>query len=264
MTTDFTAMAPVHTLAGADRVIVERDHTYETPQGPLGFDLYRPPGAATPCPAVVFVTGLPDPGVAAMLGKPLKDWASYTGWARLVAASGIAGVTYLNRQPADVAALVRHLRDHAASLGIDPARIGVWACSGHVPNALALLARDRFACAALLYGYTLDLDGATAVAEAATQFYFAAPPVSIDDLPRELPMLVVRAGRDVTPGLNATLDRFIAAAGARQLAVTVVDHADAPHSFDLVDDSPRTHEVIEQVLAFLARSLGVASRSTPV
>src|SRR5688572_30868418 len=27
---------------------------------------------------------------------------SYVGWARLVAASGIAGITYLNRTPADV------------------------------------------------------------------------------------------------------------------------------------------------------------------
>lgn len=216
MTTDFTAMALVHTLAGADRVIVERDHTYETSQGPLGFDLYRPPGAASPCPAVVLVTGLPDPGVAAMLGKPLKDWASYTGWARMIAASGIAAITYLNRQPADVAAVIRHLRDHAGSLGLDPARIGVWACSGHVPNALALLARERFACAALLYGYTLDLDGATAVAEAAAQFYFTAPPVAIEDLPRALPMLVVRAGRDETPGLDASLQRFVAAARERE------------------------------------------------
>jgi len=256
MTTDFTSMALVYTVDGVDRVTVERDHVYPTEHGPLGFDLYRPPQATSPCPAVVFVTGLPDPGVAAMLGKPLKDWASYTGWARLVAASGIAGIAYTNREPADVVALVRHLRSNAAALGIDPGRIGVWACSGNVPTALALVARERVACAALLYGYLLDLDGATAVADAAKQFYFAVPPVSLDELPRDLAMLIVRAGRDVTPGLNATLDRFVAAAAERQLAVTVIEHADGPHSFDLVDDSPRTREVIEEVLAFLGRALG--------
>jgi len=256
MTTDFTSIALVYTIDGVDRVTVERDHGYSTEQGPLGFDLYRPPQAASPCPAVVFVNGLPDPGVVAMLGKPLKDWASYTGWARMVAASGIAAITYTNREPADVAALVRHLRENAASLGIDPARIGVWACSGHVPTALALLPRSWFAAAALLYGYTLDLDGATAVADAAKQFYFAVPPVSIDELPRELPMLVVRAGRDVTPGLNETLQRFVAAAGDRHMAVTLIEHAEGPHAFDLVDDSPRTREVIEEVLAFLRRALG--------
>jgi dienelactone hydrolase len=254
MTTDFTSLPLVHTIAGAADVAVERDHVYTTEQGPLGFDLYRPPQATAPCPAVVFVSGLPDPGVKAMLGKALKDWASYTGWARLVAASGIAAIAYTNRTAADGTALVRHLRANAGALGLDPARIGLWACSGHVPTALALIAGERPACAALLYGYMLDLDGATTVAEAATRFYFAAPPVALDEL-RDVPMLVVRAGRDETPGLDATLQRFVAAAAQRQLPVTLIEHAEGPHSFDLVDDSPRTHEVIEEVLAFLRRAL---------
>jgi len=30
----------------------------------------------------------------------------------------------------------------------------------------------------------------------------------------------------------------------------------APHAFDLVDDTPTTHRVIEDILAFLGRSLG--------
>jgi dienelactone hydrolase len=255
MSNDFTSKPLVHTIAGADAVTVERDHTYSTEQGPLGFDLYRPPHATAPCPAVVFVSGLPDPGVVAMLGKPFKDWASYVGWARMTAASGVAAVLYTNRTAADGLALVRHLRANAASLGLDPERIGIWAASGHVPTALGLIARERFACAALLYGYLLDLDGATSVADASVQFHFAIPPVALDELPRELPMLVVRAGRDATPGLEPTLQRFLTAARARGMAVTLLDHPEAPHAFDLVDDSPRTHEVIDEVLAFLRRSL---------
>jgi len=193
--------------------------------------------------------------VVAMLGKPIKDWASYVGWARMVAASSIAAIAYTNRVAADGTALVRHVRANAGSLGLDPARIGIWACSGHVPTALGLIARERPACAALLYGYTLDLDGATGVAEAAAQFHFAMPPVSINELPREMPMLVVQAGRDALPGLAPALERFIAAVRKRELPVTVVEHAEGPHAFDLVDDSPRTHEVIEEVLAFLRRTL---------
>lgn len=255
MTTDFTSMPLVHTVPGAADVTVERGRTYTSDAAPLGFDIYRPPGAAGPSPAVVFVSGYPDPGVVAMLGKPLKDWASYVGWGRLVAASGIAGVTYTNREPGDVVALVRHLRAHAGELGLDPGRIGVWACSGNVPTALGLLAREPLACAALLYGYLLDLDGATSVADAARQIHFAVPDVTLDDLPRAAPMLVVRAGRDTTPGLDATLQRFVAAARARGLPVTLLDHPEAPHAFDLVDDSPATHDAIEQVLAFLRRTL---------
>jgi dienelactone hydrolase len=255
MTTDFTSKELVHTIAGAADVAVERDHVYTTEQGPLELDLYRPPGATAPCPAVVFVSGYPDPGMAAMVGKRLKDWASYMGWARMVAASGIIGIAYANRTPADVTALVHHLRDNAGALGIDPGRIGVWACSGNVPTALGLLARERIACAALLYGYMMDLDGATNLAQAAARFHCAAPPVGLDDLPRALPMLVVRAGRDEMPGLNENLERFVAAAAARGMAVTLVEHPEGPHAFDLVDDSPRTHEVIEEVLAFLRRML---------
>jgi len=255
MTLDFTSMELVHTVPGASHVTVERDHVYPTAQGPLGFRLYRPLHPTPSCPAVVFVSGLPDPGVVAMLGKPLHDWASYVGWARMIAASGLVAITYTNREPVDVVALVHHLRANAGALGIDPERIGVWACSGNVPMALGLIARERIACAALLYGYMLDLDGQTSVADAAAKMYFAAPPVGLDELPREMPMLVVRAGRDATAGLDETLQRFVVAARARGLPVTLVDHADAPHAFDLLDDSPRTHEVIEHVLAFLRRAL---------
>jgi hypothetical protein len=256
MTTDMINKGLSHTIAGAAEVTVIRDHAYASGQGPLGFDLYRPPHASAPCPAVVFVTGFPDPGAAAFFGKPLKDWASYMDWARLVAASGIAAILYLNREPGDVVALVRHLRANAGALGIDAERLGVWACSGNVPNALGLVARERVRCAAFLYGYMLDLDGASEVAEAAAQFHFAAPPTSFDDLPRDLPMLVVRAGRDETPGLDASIQRFVTAARARRMPLTVLEHPEAPHAFDLVDDSAETHRVIDEVLAFLQRALG--------
>src|SRR5258708_5867306 len=73
-----------------------------------------------------------------------------------------------------VAALLRHLRYHASRLGIDETRLGVWASSGNVPLALSILP-DGIRCAALFYGYTLDLDGANAVAEGARMFRFANP-----------------------------------------------------------------------------------------
>jgi hypothetical protein len=256
MTTDFTSLPLVHTIDGVADIAVERDLLYTTEQGALPFDVYRPTDATAPTAVVVIVTGLPDPGVVAMLGKPLKEWGSNVGWARLIAASGMAAVTYTNRTAADVTALIRHLRTNAGALGIDAARIGVWACSGSVPNALGVLAHDHPACAALLYGYLLDLDGATDVADAVPKFHFANPAVSIDDLPRTTPILIVRAGGDTTPGLEPTMQRFLAAARTRGLAVTLLDHPDAPHAFDLVDDSPRTHEVIDGVLAFLKDHLG--------
>ncbi|MDI1449056.1 alpha/beta hydrolase [Polyangium sp. 6x1] len=219
-------------------------------------DVYAPPGDGRPRPAVVFVSGYPDPGFEMMLGCKLKDMASYVSWARLVAASGMVAVTYANRTPADVALVMRHLHAHGATLGIDPDRIGVWASSGNVPNALSLLLRDaevRVACAVLAYGHTLDLDGATHVADAAKQYYFATPAAgkSVDDLRADVPLFLARAGRDETPGLNATLDRFAAAALARNLPITLTNHPTAPHAFDIVEDSEISRESIRQMLGFL-------------
>lgn len=256
MNQDPTTKALVHMIDGAAEISVDSANVYPTEGGPLAFDLYRPgTDRRRAHPAVILVSGLPDPGVVAMLGKPLKDWASYVGWARMIAASGIVAITYLNRSPEDVIALAHHVRAHAEALGIDPTRIGVWACSGNVPMALALVAKEQLACAAFLYGYLLDLDGASDVADASVQYHFAVPAVSLEELSQQMPMLVVRACADTTPGLDVTLLRFVAAARARGLALTLIENQGAPHAFDLVDDSPATRAVIDDVLAFLQRSL---------
>jgi hypothetical protein len=56
----------------------------------------------------------------------------------------LVAVTYENREPAgDFAAVLRHVHEHAADLGIDPGRIGVWDCSGNVPTALFALLRTN-------------------------------------------------------------------------------------------------------------------------
>jgi hypothetical protein len=253
---DMTKKTVVYEVPGMDAVSVRRDVPYGAQ---VTFDLYQPADFASGerRPAVVFATGYPDPGFEAMLGCKLKDMGAYVSWARLVAASGLVAVTYTNHEPvADLAALLAHLRQHAAALGIDENRIGVWACSGNVPAALSALTRAAsvpVACAALCYGYMLDLDGAAAVAQVAARFGFANPcaGMSIEDLRPELPLLLLRAGRDEMPALNQTLDRFVAAALAHNLPVTVANHATAPHAFDLVDDSETSREMIRRVLAFL-------------
>ena len=102
-----------------------------------------------------------------MLGCKLKEMGSYFSWGRLAAASGLVTITYTNREPAtDVHAVLQHVRQNAPSLYIDENRIGVWACSGNVPNALSVLmqdAQDYLKCAVLCYGYMLDRNGSTVV-----------------------------------------------------------------------------------------------------
>jgi transcriptional/translational regulatory protein YebC/TACO1 len=71
--------------------------------------------------------------------------------------------------------------------------------------------RDRLTCGALLYGYTMDLEGSTAVAE-----------------------------RYQCPGLNEALDTVITRALARDLPSTLINHATGGHGFDLDQDREGT------------------------
>jgi len=251
-------------------VRVRRDVEYAPgPEGgvPLSLDLYTPPGseAGERLPAVVFVVGFSDIGARKMLGCAFKQFESFASWARLVAASGMAAITYTTGTDpaADGGALLAYVRRHAAALGVDEKRIGLWACSGHGPTALAMLISETpgsVACASLLYAYTLDLDGHTAIAEASSAIRFANPGSgrTADDLPSQTALLLVRAERDDTPGLNETLDRF-AAAAIRRTEVHVVGHP-GPHAFDIVEDGEESCDVIRQVLAFFRGHLTGGSR----
>lgn len=223
--------------------------------------LYRPSVAhhRSPVPAVILVSGYPDPGFQARMGCVQPEMGSYVSWAELFAAAGMAAITYRNQRPEDAMALLRHVHDHARELDVDRSRIGLWACSGSVPNALGVLitaAPPRPRCAALCYGFVLDVDGHTTVAEAARTWGFAHPnagrtPAHLPDVP----LLLVRAGADETPGLNDALDRFIGAALAADRALRLVNVRGAPHAFDLLLDTIESHAAIRQVVDFLRAHL---------
>jgi hypothetical protein len=258
---EITKKKVVYQMPGADAVTIRRDIEYQvTDVGALTMDIYYPPDSKSEAriPAVVFVSGYPDPGFQKMLGCKLKEMQSYVCWGQLTAASGLAAITYsTGKEPAaDIHALLQYVRRNAAVLGIDENRIGLWACSGNVPNALSVLmqeALDYLKCAVLCYGLMLDLEGAAHVAEAAKQWGFANPceGKSVADLPQDKPLFIVRAGRDEMPHLNETMDRFLCHALSYNLPVTFVNHPTAPHAFDVMDGSETSREIIRQILAFM-------------
>jgi hypothetical protein len=266
------ARTVVFDLPGTEAVTVRPDVEYgPAGDGALTLDVYHPPGRpdGERVPAVLFVTGYADAGMQKVLGCRFKDMGSAVSWARLTAACGVAAITYANREPSsDLTAVLSYVRRNGPSLGVDGDRVGVWACSGHVPTALSLLMQESTAflkCAVLCYGYTLDIDGSTLVADAARTFGFfnACAGKSVEALPRALPLFVARAGRDECPGLNAALDRFLVHALARNLAVTLVNHPEGPHAFDLFHDSEPTRVIIRQILAFMTDHLRAATRHPP-
>ena len=247
----------VFELPDMDKMAVQMNVPYGRANTRQRMDIYRPQGTTAALPAVLFVTGYPDAGAEKMVGCPLKEMAAYTCWARLVASMGLVGILYENEEPiADARTLLDHLRAHSESLGVDTTHLGVWSCSGNVPNALGLLAENPdFACAALCYGFTIDFDGHSEVASGASQFGFAeAPNLPVAALSRT-PMLLVRAGRDEVPGLNAALDRFVTYALRANLPLTLINYADGPHAFDIADSTVGSVATIRQILGFLRRHL---------
>ena len=261
----------VYTLPGTDVVRVESGVYREHQSTPLVFDAYYPaasaPGALLP--VVILVTGFPDGGAKQRLGCHFKDMGAFVSWARLIAASGCVAINYVNAQPEmDLLALLTHVRENAERLHVDRRRLGLWSCSGHAPNALSVMMRstrgDGLTCAALCYPYTMDDGDATHVARASRQMGFvdACAGKAVADLPSHVPLFIARAGGDEMPGLNVALDRFVSAALAANLPLTLVNHSTAPHAFDLFDDSAMTRDVIKQILDFISTGTGL-TRSTP-
>jgi len=239
-----------------DRVTVTRDIPFGGDgTGKLRFDVYRPVEMAQPgLPAVVFVMGYSDSRAPELVGCNFKEWAAYMDWARLVASSGAIAITYTNENPVrDFGALVAHIIKDAEALGIDPSRLGVWSCSGNTATALALLQQHaEFRCAALCYGYLMDMPGHDDVAQAAARFGFvnATAELRIADL-SAVPMLITRAGRDETPGLNSSLDRFVSSALSANLPISVINFAQGVHAFDVAEPTEEGRHVVRQILQFL-------------
>ena len=253
---EITFKKTVYEIPGMDAAKLQPDVPYDDTG--LTMDLYAPAEKreGTRLPAVIFVAGFPDPGFESFAGCKFKETAGYVSWGKLAAASGIVGITYTNRASvADLDRLMTFVQKNAEVLGIDERRIALWACSGNVPTALGfLLQPNSAACTAVLsYGLMLDPDGSVGIERAAAQLGFANPCArrNVAELPKDRPLMIVRAGQDAVPGVNASIDHFVAAALGCNLPVTVVNHPTAPHSFDLLDDTEASREVIRTILAFL-------------
>jgi hypothetical protein len=253
----------VYHITGVEEAIVRRGVEYcRSAEGPLTLDLYYPgdtrPGAQR-LPAVVIVLGYADSGVTMAPGWcQFREMGMIVSWCRLFAASGMVGIAYETSDPAhDAVFVLAYLREHSAELGIDERRIGVWAGSGNAPVALSVLMDGKARCGVLFCGMTLDLGGATGVADASRQYRFANPTAGrrVEDLPKDASLFLARGGQDEIRGLNDALDCFVAEAVRCNLPITFMNQPSGPHGFDYVDDSEDSKQVIRAALAFLQAKL---------
>jgi hypothetical protein len=210
---EVTTRRVLYEIPGMQSVAV-RDDSFTAADGqPLPMRIYGSDG-----PLVVILAGYPDAGVEKHVGCKFMEYEWTINMAQLVAASGMTAITHSNRDPfADAKALL----DHVAT---PDRKVGIWSCSGHGP---VVLKAAPHANAGVLIN-----------------------PVTEDFCP-DIPLLVVRAGKDQTPGLNVALDEFVTAAIAANRPITLVNYPEAPHAFDLFFDGPETRRILQQGLDFL-------------
>jgi len=257
-------------LPGMEQAAVRKDLAYKTIGGQeLRFDLFRPGDAApeAPLPLVVLVHGGPIPE-----GASAKNMGIFQSLGRLLAASGLAGVAFSHRfyRPSmlleaagDLRDALRHLRDGALGYGLDPERVALWAFSGGGPLLSSAL-RDAAPYLKALVAYYAVLDlrerppgaapgGPEDLTDETRQAFSPAYHIGLRGRGAP-PILVARAGAD-NPWLNASIDRFAARALESNAEIEVLNHPDGRHGFDLLDDVPRSHEILRRTLDFLRARL---------
>jgi tetratricopeptide (TPR) repeat protein len=229
---DVKKLPVVYKLSDMQNVVVQNNLTYKSVDNTeLKMDLYYPPNFKkdSKLPAVIFINGAGVPGQ--------KDWGSFSSWGRLIAASGLIAVTYGSRQSdakTDTNDLINYIRSNAASLNIDENRIGIWSNSLNVPEGLRLAMQEErkyIRCGVFYYGE-----------------------MNINPTRVDVPLLIVRAGRDISP-VNRSIDRFVRDSNDEGVPVQLNSYDNGQHSFDILDDNDSSREVIKQTLNFISENI---------
>jgi acetyl esterase/lipase len=191
----------------------------------------------------------------------------FQDYAALLAACGVITIVFDHRlhgpteyftARGDVVALLEHVRTHAESYDVDPDRLVLWAFAGSGP-LLTVALNPRQPCICGLIAYYCMLDFATPAnvgAQAPREILETLSPAK--QLRRhgcEMPVLVVRAGRD-DPAVNRTVETFMEAALSSEVPVELLNHPAGALSFDVRNDDARSREIIARTLEFIrARTL---------
>lgn len=258
----------VVTLPGMDAVAVRKDIRYSSADDPrLLADIYLPP-AGNKHPIVVFIHG------GGALDSPVlpKNWGPYMSWGRLAAASGFVGVTFNHRlgypEPhledaaGDLRQVISYVRQHAAELNADPDRIALAAYSAGGPLLTIAMSESLPYVRGLVSFYNfLDIQRTPEHSkyESAEVVRRFSPVLYAANGTRIPPMFVVRAGKDAIPLLNESIDRFVTAALAGGVDLTLMNHPTAPHGLDFKSDDARGKEIVRGALDFLHLHLDAGS-----
>jgi len=258
----------VFKVAGMDRVKVISDLNYTgTDSQYRKMDVYAPPGLAKGdhLPVVIFIHG----GASEQFTP--KDWGIYTSWGRLIAASGLVGVTFTHRLgfpktlltegASDVTDAINYIRAHADTLNIDKERICLIAFSAGGP-LLSIAMREKPLYVRCLVGFYAFMDIQQSEPHrnsetAETMKRFSNITYLDNDATKIAPLFIARAGQDEVPTIDDSIDRFVREALSKNMAITVMNHPEGAHGFDNRNDDDRSREIIQAAITFMKSHLGV-------
>jgi acetyl esterase/lipase len=253
----------VYSIPAMDQAKVKRDIAYKKDVSAdfLRMDLYLPPDTKGLLPVVILIHG----GIYSDVPLKPKDWGFYKSWGRLIAASGMAAVTFnqrlgfpdpnLKQAAQDVEDLIGFVRAHSDDWGLDPDRICLAAYSAGGPM-LSMAMRDAPPYIRCLVGFYPFLDIQQSALHrkflSAQQLEEFSPITYLDHGAAKLPaMFVARAGRDQIPDLEPGLDRFVAEAVHRNIALEFLNHPFGVHGFDSQNDDAASREIILAAIEFI-------------
>ena len=233
----------VYTIPGMDQVRVRPDLTYQTDNaGNLKMDVYSPRDLPTRAalPAVLFVHGGPVPPSVSV-----KDSALYRSWGKLLAAAGLTAVTANWRVgvPADIDALIEHVRGEAGTLQIDRQRLCLFGMSAGVAPIIdkALDSHpDYLRCIVAYYGTVTD-------AWFRLRRLKGVPP-------RLPPILVAQGAKDDRVPLEGA-EQFIKLLRTKGGHAELLIHPTGGHFFEAFNDDDRSREIVKRTIAFLQEQL---------
>ncbi len=258
----------VYEVPGMDQVDTQKDLVYKRVDGEeLKMDVYSPPPASStsPLPAVLFIHGGPLSRDFPVLPK---EWGVFVSYGQLAAASGFVGVTFNHRffgpqhlleAQSDIEAALQYIRDHADTLRVDQDRIAIWAFSGGGPFLSHFLRTPLPYIRCIVAFYTLmDLRSSRSQtpSEISDQTLSDFSPVlALASRQASFPPIFIgRAGLD-NPGLNSTLDHFVAESLKLNILIDVKNHPQGHHGFDIRNADDRSREIIRHAIEFIKAHL---------
>lgn len=216
--------------------ITKQDYSVNYQGDTLEFICYQPLGfePGQSYPTIVFANG----GI-----EKLPHWRVYQDWAKLMASQGFVAIlhfsTWQNRFQR-LGQMLDYCHEEGASIGVDGQKIGVWACSGNVTAAFPRL-----------------MDKRRSYLKAASLYY--GMPSQIERIRQDLPLQIVRAGLDMY-SLNHKIDQFIQQALKVDIPLDFINYLEGYHAFDVLNDTPRSRQIIQQTVQFFQHHLSTKER----